>query len=553
MLAGVTSLRRRLLALLLLTPALLMGLAAAYGVIMAHLEGEERTFLESLQWASETLTTTGYGHDNHWSHPGTVGFVILTQLSGLVLTFVAFSLVVVPFFEARFEGRLPRSVPKLRDYVLVYRYGPAVSTLLEELDRAGVRTLVLEEDEAVARRLVERGRTVLFAHIDIEDPDPRLFLQARAIVAAGSDQGNAALVLGARQAGFEGEVLALADRPLHRKPMMLAGATAVFTPLHILAAAMAAVASERISPRLSGMGRVRGHLHAAELRIFTDSELAGKTLSEAGIRAKTGATIIGQWRGGRFDAHPSAQTVLHAGAILAAVGSAGALEKLGKLAKPLQREGSIVVCGGGGAGSKIVELLRDAGEPVVVIDRESADGVDVVGDVLERATLVKARVAEARAVILALNDDSTTLFAASVIRDHTRDVPIIARVNRAEHVERIHLAGADFGLSLSEVAAELLAQKLLGAEWISLEARVKVERVGPSGLVGQSPLQANVGALTGCSVVAAERDGRVTVDFDERFRIDRRDTLYICGLEADIERYFAAYPGSRRVDQPGQT
>jgi hypothetical protein len=142
MLAGVTSLRRRLLALLLLTPALLMGLAAAYGVIMAHLEGEERTFLESLQWASETLTTTGYGHDNHWSHPGTVGFVILTQLSGLVLTFVAFSLVVVPFFEARFEGRLPRSVPKLRDYVLVYRYGPAVSTLLEELDRAGVRTLV---------------------------------------------------------------------------------------------------------------------------------------------------------------------------------------------------------------------------------------------------------------------------------------------------------------------------------------------------------------------------------------------------------------------------
>jgi Trk K+ transport system NAD-binding subunit len=386
---------------------------------------------------------------------------------------------------------------------------------------------------------------VVFSQLDEEDPDPRIFLRARAIVAAGSDQENAALILAARQAGFEGEILALADRPLHRKPMMLAGATAVYTPLHILAAAMAALASERISPRLSGLGRVRGHLHTAELRIFGDSELAGKTLAESGIRAKTGATVIGQWRGGAFEANLSAQTVLHAGAILAAVGSDRALEKLGELAKPLHREGPVVVCGYGAVGQKVVELLRDAGEPVVVVDRERVDGVDIVGDVLDRETLLRAEVAGAHTVIIALSDDSSTLFAASVIRDHARDVPIIARVNRAEHVERIHLAGADFGLSLSEVAAELLAQKLLGAEWISLEARVKVERVGPAGLNGQSPFGANVGALTGCSVVAVERDGKITVDFPEKFRIDRRDTVYICGLEANIQRYFEAFPGSR--------
>jgi Trk K+ transport system NAD-binding subunit len=541
----MTPSRRRLLGLLLAAPTLLVGCAAIYGMAMSRLEGEDRTFLQSLQWAGETLTTTGYGHDTQWSHPVTVGFVIFTQFSGLVLSFVTFSLVVVPFFEARFEGRLPRSMPKLRDYVLVYRYGPAVSKLLAELRRGSVRTLVLEEDEPTARRLIDRGQPVVFMQLDEEDPDPRIFLHARAIVAAGSDQDNASLILAARQAGFEGEILALADVPLHRKPMMLAGASGVYTPLHIVAAAMAALASERINPRLSGLGRVRGHLHTAELRIFADSELAGKTLAEAGIRAKTGATVIGQWRGGTFEANLTALTTLHAGAILTAVGSDRALEKLGKLAKPLRREGPIVVCGYGAVGQKVVELLRDAGEPVVVLDRVQHEGVDIVGDVLDRATLQRAQVDAAQTVILALGDDSSTLFAASVIRDHVRDVPIIARVNRAEHVERIHLAGADFGLSLSEVAAELLAQKLLGAEWISLEARVKVERVGPAGLVGKSPVGANVGALTGCTVVAVERGGEITVELPERFRVEKRDILYICGLEANILRYFEAFPGSR--------
>ena len=541
----MASSRTRLLALILGAPTVLFGVALAYGAAMAYFEGESRSFIESLQWASETLTTTGYGKENSWSHPIMVGFVIVTQFAGLALTFVVFSLVVVPFFEERFEGRLPRRLPKLRDYVLVYRYGPSVSSLLEELERADVPTLVLEEDETVARRLLERRKALVFAQLEAEDVDPELFRRAQSIVVAGPDQDNAAVILSARHAGFEGEILALAERPLHRRPMMLAGATGVYTPLHILAAAMAALSSERISPRLSGLGRVRGHLHTAELRIFAGSELAGKTLAEANVRARTGASIIGQWQGGKFIPNPSARTPLPEGAILVAVGSGPAVEKLSKLAKPLHSKGPIVVCGYGEVGAKLSELLGDAGEELIVVDRVERPGVTVVGDVLDRSTLTECRVAEARTVILALGDDATTMFAASVIRDHARDTPIVARVNRAEHVERIHLAGADFALSLSEVAAELLAQKLLGAEWISLEARVKVERVSGAGLEGSSPVEAKVGATTGCIVVAVQRDEAITVDFPEGFRIESGDTVYIAGLEENIDRYYEAFPGSR--------
>lgn len=537
--------RRRLIAVVLATPMLLILVALAYQLGMEVLEEQPRDFWAAFAWAAETITTTGYGHDSHWTTPGMIVFVTVMQFLGVGLTFLVFSLVVVPFFVERFEGRLPRKVPRKRDYVLVYRFGPAVSSLLDELDRAKIPSVVLEEDEPTARRLLDRGREVFYARLDDEDPDRELFARARAIVANGTDQQNGAFILAARQQGFEGEVVALAEQPLHRKPMMLAGATSVYTPLHILAAAMASLASERVSPRVMGIARLGGKLRTAELRIGRGSELAGRTLADSGIRAKTGATIIGQWIGGEFIPHPPPHAKLVAGAILVAVGSEGAIEALGKLATPLQRSGPFVICGWGEVGSKIAQLLTDAGEPVVIVDQRERPGVDVVGDVLDQPVLEKSGVRQARAVIFTLADDATTLFAASVVRDFDPDVPIVASVRRTENVERIHRAGADFALSLGQVAGGMLAQKMLGEEWLSLEARVKLVTVKAATLAGHSPTTARVGENTGCSIVAVERLGEIMVDFPREFRIRPDDVVHIAGPESGIDRYFESYPEAK--------
>jgi K+/H+ antiporter YhaU regulatory subunit KhtT len=86
---------------------------------------------------------------------------------------------------------------------------------------------------------------------------------------------------------------------------------------------------------------------------------------------------------------------------------------------------------------------------------------------------------------------------------------------------------------------------MLGADWISIEARVKLERVGPAGLVGQSPTQARVGAQTGVTIVAVERDDEAIVSFDQDFRIEEKDVLYICGPENGIRRFHEAFPGAK--------
>lgn len=171
----------------------------------------------------------------------------------------------------------------------------------------------------------------------------------------------------------------------------------------------------------------------------------------------------------------------------------------------------------------------------------------MVGNILDRTTLVRASVENASAVILALGNDSTTLFAATVLRDFTSKVPIIARVNRAENVQRIHRAGADFALSLAEVAGKLLAQKLLGAQWVPVDARVKLIKVEAGNLAGSTPASDRVGQRTGCSIVAIERDGAIATDFDSNFKIQPGDHLVICGREDAVGKYLEASSASDEV------
>lgn len=535
----------RLLLLVVALPGVLALLAGLYMLGMEHLEHEPRSFSSAFMWAAETLSSTGYGSDSRWSHPAMVALVVATQFIGMSMAFLVFPLVVMPYFEQRFEGRLPRTLPsKLRDYVLVYRWSPAVESLLDELQRAKVPAVVLEEDEALARRLRDRGRTVVFGNLDDDDIDPGLLRRARAIVANGSDPANGTLVLVARQLGFSGELVALVDEPLHRRPLMLQGASAVYTPRHVQAAALAELANGRVAARIYGIHHLGGKLATGELRVHEQSDLVGQTLAEAELRRRTGANIIGQWRGGELRAPVPGSTVLEAGAILVAVGSKEALDRLGALVKPLTEHGPFVVLGYGEVGRKVVEFLRDAGETTVVIDRVAAPGVDVVGDALDPAVLRRAGVEQARAAILAVADDSTNLFTTVIVRDLAPEIPIIARVARVDHVERFHRAGADFALSLGEVAGELLAHKLLGDEWISLEARLKLVGVSGAGLAGRRLAESSVGAKTGCSVVAVERSGEILVDLPDELVPQPSDRVYLCGTEAAIARYHQAFPGA---------
>ena len=196
-----------------------------------------------------------------------------------------------------------------------------------------------------------------------------------------------------------------------------------------------------------------------------------------------------------------------------------------------------MVGGGGEVGRKVAELLKVVGEEVKLIDRQPGPEVDLVGDVLDVKTLESAGVKNAQAVILALDTDSSTLFATVILKDLAPEVPVIARVNQAENVERIHRAGADFALSISQVSGQMLAKKLLGQESIAIDPQLKILKIAPDGLAGRNPADLALRERTGCSVVAVERGDEVVVDLGPGFQFRPEDAVYICGSNNALRRF----------------
>lgn len=123
-------------------------------------------------------------------------------------------------------------------------------------------------------------------------------------------------------------------------------------------------------------------------------------------------------------------------------------------------------------------MLRDAHEITTVIDEQLMPGVDVVGNVLEHATLARASVRETSAVVLALSNDSEGVFATAVVRDYAPEVPLIVRVNRASNLARLYQAGTDFALSVGQMVGEILAYHLLGEQAVAVEPCIKFDQYG---------------------------------------------------------------------------
>lgn len=536
---------RRFVALIGALVALLLVLTLIYMLGMHYLEGKPRTFWQALQWAAGTTSTTGYGSDTQWQHPAMVIFVVFTQFMGVMLIFMVLPLYFIPFLEERFETRLPKAFEQAQDHVVIFNYSSTVATLLAELAQAGIATVIIDEDEAEARHLHGQGHRVIFATLDEGGLEKSNLLKARALIVNGSDERNAVTILAARQLGFSGEVLALVEDPFHLKPMILAGASGAYTPRHVLGEALAARASQKVSPTVAGIQHLGHKLQVAEARITRDSVLIGKTLAEAGIGQHAGVTVIGQWVGGKLISPPTPDMRLEAGGIVVLVGNDDSIRGFMNVcagARRLRRDGLFLIAGGGEVGRKVAQLLKDSGEQTFMIDTRPGPGVDLVGNVLDTQILQRARLDDVQAVILALSADSTTLFTTVIIKDLAPDLPVIARVNSAENVERIYAAGADFALSISQVSGQLLAMRLLGKESVSVDPELRVIKVSARGLEHHHPKQDDLRAQTGCTVIAVERGDDLLVEFGADFVLKDGDAVYICGSADAAQKFYQMYP-----------
>ncbi|WP_254544630.1 potassium channel family protein [Halomarina pelagica] len=526
---------------------LLTGLILVYAVLYHHgmriYEGESLSFLHSLQVVVETFTTTGFGSDAPWQSPEMNAFVIVMDLTGVALIFMALPVLVFPLLEDVLSTTVPKSIENgLSDHVVICSFTPRTDALIAELESWDVEYVIVEPDRERATDLYENEYTII--HEDPESVDgleQAGLPEARALVADVSDQVDASIVLTAQEVAEEIPIVSVVEEPNRTAYHRLAGADEVLSPRPLLGKSLASKVTTSVTSDLDGSIEIGGDIEIAELPIHRGSRLIGTTLAESGIRERAGVNVIGAWFRGEFESPPSPTATLTNGTVLLVTGREDQLERLKELTLSEIRRfdhGETIVVGYGQVGRTITDALSEANLPYTVVDQTEMEGVDVIGDATDPETLEKAEISDARSVILTLPDDTTSEFATLVIRDLSPQTEVIARVEEAQSTQKMYRAGADYVLSLATVSGRMIASTILEDEDVlSLDQQVEVIRTPAPKLTGQTLGEALVRSKTGCTVVGVERNDEVITDVGPEFRIEPDDELIIAGTDTGIQKF----------------
>jgi len=523
-----------------LVVGVLAGFVFLYNYGMATWEGRPQPLYRSVEVVVQTVTTVGYGGDAPWSSPQMNYLVSLMALSGLVLIFAALPVLVVPLFEDAFRSSAPVSVRGVEDHVVLCNYGPREEVLIDELTERDVEYVVVDGDRDVATDLYEAGYTVMFGDPESDEALRRAGLeQAAALVANVDDETNPSVLLAARAVDPEVQTVSLAEDPKTADYHRYAGADHVLSPKQLLGEHLAAKAVGTFDREAVEAVAIDEDFEIAELALQSGSELIGQTIEESDLFERTDVAIVGVWSRGTFQSPPPTDLRFDARSIVVATGRESELDRLKAmtLSEDRRRRGAVVVAGMGIVGGVVCTTLSRAGLEYTTVDLVENSTVDVVGNATDQSVLRAAGIADASTVVLALPDDSATVYGTFAIRELNPRIEIIARANERENVSKLYRAGADYVLSLTAVSGRMLASIVLDEEILSPGTQLKLVRTTAQGIVGESLGEADVRNRTGCTVIAAERNGDVVTNPGPSFVVEHGDELVVAGTDESISRF----------------
>ncbi len=132
-------------------------------------------------------------------------------------------------------------------------------------------------------------------------------------------------------------------------------------------------------------------------------------------------------------------------------------------------EGHYIVCGFGRIGQVVAQEMRQAGQTVVVIEREpelltelQAQGyLFLAGDASADDTLLAAGVERARGLFACVDTDAENVFITLSARQFRPDITIVARADRPDAVAKLERAGAHRVITPHHIGGRRIAQVML--------------------------------------------------------------------------------------------
>ena len=547
------SLRKRVGYYLLFIAVLIVVLSLVYDFGMRTFEpgpypptGTDVSILHSMQVVVETFTATGYGSDAPWTSPEMNVLVMLLDLTGVGLFFLALPAILLPLFRDALSTTVPAAVDDDRDHVVLCSYTERVDALIDELTSNGIEYVLLEPDRDRAVELYEDGYSVIDADPQsVDDLRAANIADARTLVADVSDRVDASIVLAAKEAAEDVPVVSVVEDPDLISYHELAGADHVLTPRRLLGEGLARKVTTEVATELGDSLQLGEDFEIAELSIRAESELAGQTLGDSDIREQYGVNVVGAWADSEFETPPPLSTPLERGTTLLVSGETDALRRLRRATGSRIRQfgrGETIVVGYGQVGQTVSERLDAADVSKTIVDIEPLSGVDIVGDATVAETFRAAGIESAQSVVLALPDETDVEFATLIVRDIDPETEIIARAETTEAVAKTYRAGADYVLSLATVSGRSIASLVIDNEEIlGIETNVEIIKTTAPGLASETLAGAQIRERTDCTVVAVEREGSTLTDLDADFRIEADDRLVIAGSDSGVNTFLEQF------------
>ena len=518
----------------------LLTYALVYQWGMAVYEDRSVMYIQALQVVIEAITTAGFGSHAPWSSPQMNAMVLFMNLTGVLFVFLAIPLFAVPVLQDAFEHRPPETFSG-SDHVVLAPHTPRIEALIDELEAQGREYVLLEPRRERARTLHVDGYPVVHGDPESVSALEGVDLQAAsALVVDGRDEVDTSVILSAREISDEVQTVAVIEdealEPYHR----MAGTDHVLSPRQLLGKGLAGEIPFLLRMAEDTTIGIGEDLEVAELDIEPGSPLCDQTIGELRLRERFGIDVIGAWFDGAFESPVGPGTTVSCRARLLVSGAPDRIQALRRedsSTLQLRKRQRVIVVGYGQSGQAAVDVLADTEARVTIVDAKDRPEVDVVGDARDPGVYEEADAGTADAIMIDLDDDTTTLFATLIARDANPDAHIVARANAEENVRKIYRAGADYVQSLASISGRMMAATVLEREEVlSFRTKIDVVRLPAGRLAGRTLAEEDVRARTGCTVVATVRDGDVITSLDpETFVVEEGDELVVVGTDEGVQ------------------
>jgi Trk K+ transport system NAD-binding subunit len=362
------------------------------------------------------------------------------------------------------------------------------------------------------------------------------------VVANLDDMMNTNIAFTVREISKEVPIAANADSDDSVDILQLAGSTHVLQFMKLLGQSLSRRVL-RTSTRSNIIGNIDSLLIAEAPAMRTP--LIGKTLQQSRLRETTGITVVGVWERGKFEI-PTAATLINSTTVFLLAGSAEQFKIYDEHIGGHQKfDAPVLVLGGGRVGRAAAEALeqRDIDYRIIEKSRKMAvGGRYIYGNAADINTLKRAGIKTAPSIIITTHDDPTNIYLTIYCRRLRPDIQIICRANLDRNISKLHTAGADLVMSYASLAANTILNLLKPDEVLMLAEGLSVFRSGlHSSLVGKSLANSQIRRLTGCSVIAINRDGKLVSNPEPSIDFQKKDELILIGTDEAEKRFLQMY------------